>query len=154
MKKILFSFWLLAATMCHSQTATLTAGGDATSASGSVAYSIGQIAIGNATNSTASVNEGVQQPYEFFAVQIDEALQNLSVSLFPNPTLHEVVIQRPESAQDLTASIYALDGSLVQQLALSTNRTIVNVSQWSASTYLFQISNSKGNSSTYKLVKH
>jgi hypothetical protein len=65
-----------------------------------------------------------------------------------------VVIQIPSSEHDLTASFFSSDGNLVQQIQLAEARTAVNMSHWSASTYLVQITNSKGNTATYKLIKH
>jgi hypothetical protein len=146
--------FLFAPILAGAQTATVASGGDAVSGSGSVSYSIGQIAVGNTTTPMASVNEGIQQPYEFFTVHIDEPLQDISISLFPNPTLSEVVIQIPSSELDLTASFFSSDGNLVQQIQLAGARTAVNMSDWSASTYLVQITNSKGNTAAYKLIKH
>lgn len=60
-------------------------GGDAQSGSGSVAYSIGQITTSYQTGN-GSVNQGVQQPYEFFEVVGTEELDQLSFSVYPNPT--------------------------------------------------------------------
>jgi hypothetical protein len=154
MKNFSILTFLFAPILACSQTATVASGGDAVSGSGSVSYSIGQIAVGNTSTPTASVNEGVQQPYELFAVHVDEPLQAISISLFPNPTLSEVVIQIPSSEHDLTASFFSSDGNLVQHIQLAGSRTAVNLSDWAASTYLVQITNSKGNTAAYKLIKH
>jgi hypothetical protein len=154
MKNLSLLAFLFAPILACGQSATVASGGDAVSGSGSVSYSIGQIAVGNTTTPMASLNEGVQQPYELFAVHVDEPLQAISISLFPNPTLSEVVIQIPSSELDLTASFFSNDGKLVKQIQLAGARTAVNMSDWSASTYLVQITNSKGNTAAYKLIKH
>lgn len=146
--------FLFAPILVCAQTATVASGGNAVSGSGSVSYSIGQIAVGNTTTPMAYVNEGVQQPYELFAVHVDEPLQAISISLFPNPTLSGVVIQLPSSELDLTASFFSSDGNLVEQIQLAGALTAVNMSDWSASTYLVQITNSQGNTAAYKLIKH
>lgn len=154
MKQTTILLALLFPLLAKAQSATVSAGADASSASGSISYSVGQIAIGQAENSVGSINEGVQQPYEFFTIHIDEALQSLGISLFPNPTLSEVVIQLSSAEQPLKASFFALDGSLVEEVRLNALQTKVNVDRWAASTYLLKISDQRGNSGTYKLIKH
>ena len=56
------------------QSAIVPVGGDAQSSSGSVSYTVGQIAVQTAANSNGSfsVAEGVQQPYEIQAVGVDD----------------------------------------------------------------------------------
>lgn len=154
MKNFIVLTFIFTPILANAQSAVLASGGDATSGSGGVSYSIGQIAIGNISSPMASVNEGVQQPFELFAVHVDEELLAITISLFPNPTHSEVVIQIPDSEQHLTALFFASDGNLLQKVQLAESRTSVNVSDWSASTYLVQITNSKGNSAAYKLIKH
>ena len=74
-------------TTAYAQRAVLSSGGDASGSGGSVSYSIGQIAYSFQTGSTGSLNQGVQQPYEFFSVGVDENSDiSLSMSAFPNPT--------------------------------------------------------------------
>ena len=90
MKKINLTVMLLLGmgiTTVHAQRAVLSSGGDASGTGGSVSYSIGQIDYSYQTGSTGSINQGVQQPYEFFSVGVDENSNiSLSMSAFPNPT--------------------------------------------------------------------
>ena len=71
------------------QSAIVPVGGDAQSSSGSVSYTVGQIAVQTSANSDGSVSvaEGVQQPYEIQAVGVDNYPQiTLNAVVYPNPT--------------------------------------------------------------------
>lgn len=64
--RILFSSILsilFLASTAIAQQATLSAGGDATGAGGSVSFSVGQVAYQHVSDVGGSVNEGVQQPF-------------------------------------------------------------------------------------------
>src|SRR5688572_13444827 len=82
---------ILAAIVCvcfsnvQAQQNTVAAGGDASATTGSVAYSIGQVTYINNTTTAYHINQGVQQPIEFFTVGISDVTSLISISVFPNP---------------------------------------------------------------------
>jgi hypothetical protein len=152
-KGVLFIL-ILASTQLAAQSAIVTGGGDAVSSSGSVSFSIGQISNAQAIASTGSLSEGVQQPFEFFEVSVNELLREIGISLFPNPALTDVMIELPVFREGIVARFYSSNGSLIEEVNIKTKSTSVNVRNWSASTYYIHLSDSAGNTSSYKLVKH
>ncbi len=68
------------------QTSVNTAGGEVKNASGSVSYSIGQVAYTSVSNSNGSVSQGVQQAYQISTLNVEEKVFNFSLSVYPNPT--------------------------------------------------------------------
>jgi len=154
MKIELFFILILASGQLAAQSALVTSGGDAVSTSGSVSFSIGQISNAQAIASTGSLSEGVQQPFEFFEVTVNEVLRDIGISLFPNPALTEVLIELPIMQEGIKARFYSSNGSLIEEVNIFSKSTSVNVRNWAASTYYMQLSDSSGNTSTYKLVKH
>ena len=154
MKKGFFLIPILAASQLAAQSAVVASGGDAVSSSGSVSFSIGQISNAQATASTGSLSEGVQQPFEFFEVTVNEVLREIGISLFPNPALTDVMIELPTFQEGIVARFYSSNGSLIEEVNIFSKSTSVNVRNWAASTYYMQLSDSSGNTSTYKLVKH
>ena len=92
-KKLLIATLLLAAFQTQAQQATLTSGGMATG-SGSVAYSIGQIAYTTVTNSAGSVAQGVQHPIEIYTLGVDNFVNiSLKMKAYPNPTQGELTLE-------------------------------------------------------------
>jgi len=134
------------------QQATVASGGNAAGTGGSFSYSIGQVC--NSSDIGGTIHEGVQQPYEFYTVSVEESLVGLELNLYPNPTLHELSIEISNFKSDLTATIYNSGGLLMQSVKLTSTRTSVSVDNWPASTYYIHIGDASGNSSKYKLIKN
>lgn len=87
-----FVVWFLSCMPVFSQREMVSAGGDAQGGSGSVSWSIGQLAYVNITGQSGYAAEGVQQPAEFFLSGADaEFLPHLN--LFPNPSSQHIQIE-------------------------------------------------------------
>lgn len=86
MKHLLLCVPLFFSCYIFGQQSINTSGGDVQSTQGSVAFSIGQVAT-TYIESGAIINEGVQQPYEFFEVlSISSPENKILLEVFPNPT--------------------------------------------------------------------
>ena len=81
-KKILFAVFFFSS-LSYGQQALITAGGNATSSSGNVSYSLGQVAYTTNGNGNYSVSEGVQQPFEISTLR--SALFTVEGRLNANP---------------------------------------------------------------------
>jgi hypothetical protein len=90
---ILLAIGMLWASLTQAQESINSSGGDATGIGGTVSYSIGQLAFISYTNASGIVSQGVQQAYEIFTVGIKEAELNISLSVFPNPTSDNLILQ-------------------------------------------------------------
>ena len=87
-KKIKLSVLLLGIGMTvQAQQATTTSGGDASGSGGTAAFSVGQVVYTANTNASGTLSQGVQQAYEIFTLSIKETELNISLKVFPNPTL-------------------------------------------------------------------
>ena len=75
------------------QSSANTAGGDATGAGGSVAYSVGQPFYITYTGANGTVAQGVQQTYQIFSLGINQSELNISLAVFPNPTYDNLNIE-------------------------------------------------------------
>ena len=138
----------------HGQSAIITSGGDASSAAGSISFSIGQVADEHYDASGVRISEGVQQPYEFFTVSISEALADVTLSIFPNPTMSTVSIQMGTFQDGLSVSIFDLQGSLLYEAPLQNVITPIDMQSWAAASYIVRVKNTQNTSSEYLVVKH
>lgn len=103
----------LVCTYSFGQQSINTAGGDIiTSAQGTVSYSIGQVSTNYISNGS-NINEGVQQPYEFFNVL---SIQNLELEklfeIFPNPTAGMIYL-KSKDIMDANIDIFDESGRLI-----------------------------------------
>ena len=74
------------------QADVLTAGGEASDPSGTVSFSVGQVAAGAFAGTGGSVQEGVQQPFVDLSTSTPEG-HPLRARLWPNPATGFLVIE-------------------------------------------------------------
>lgn len=138
----------------YSQQAVLTTGGDIIGSSGSISYSIGQVSYEHADGTGASLTEGVQQPYEFFVVSIDESMLQASISLFPNPTMNDIHIQMENLQDGLSVSVFDMTGKLMAEAPLLSSLTSLHVQEWAAGSYIIYIKGRKNEASEFLFIKN
>lgn len=131
----------------------VTAGGNGTASGGSISYSIGQVVYTSESYSNGSINHGVQQPYSIMAINVDESLKEMEVSLYPNPTHDHVLISLPELRRGLTISVFDMKGALIEEKPLQSQQTLLFAQEWHAAQYIIRICDQSQNCSEYKLVK-
>lgn len=151
---------LLVATCCalpilgFSQQNTVTSGGDATSSSGSVSYSIGQVDYSNASGSDGSSNEGVQQPFEFFDPDASIANLEWDASLFPNPTNDKIILHFENVPENAVYQLYDAKGKLLITGSIRTEDTTIDVSSFATGSYLLEMNSSTKSTKSIKIIKH
>lgn len=141
-----------------SQQAVVSAGGNAGGSEGSVSYSVGQVAYSNMSGTNGSVNQGVQQPYEFFLTGIkDNKNFVLEMVVYPNPA-HAIVnlrIENRESLQGLTYLLFDVKGMLLQKKNIVDKITEIPMSDLAAANYLLSVTNSKSEVlQIFNIIKH
>jgi hypothetical protein len=151
-KQLFLAFSFLPCSLL-AQNDVLASGGNASSTSGSISYSIGQVVYTNESNASGSIQLGVQQPYTVTPIAVHEPWRALAVGLYPNPTRGQILIEMPEFIPGITASIFDMGGYLVEQFPLQSTKTLLSAEAWPAAQYIIQLSDASGNSSEYKLIK-
>ena len=139
------------------QSAILPAGGDAQSNSGSVSYSVGQIAVQTSANSNGpvAVAEGVQQPYEIQTVG-DYPQIFLNAVVYPNPTenIAQLRLNGFEIPYDgLQAILYDGNGKQLQFITITEDLTSFQIGQYATGTYYLELRGGKQTLKTFKVVR-
>ena len=155
--KLIFIFLLsFALTETKAQQGTTATGGEASGAGGTVSYSVGQVSYTNITNSNGYINEGVQQPYEFFTVGI--ATNNnitLSYSAYPNPTASTINLKvENTSLENLSFQLYDLSGKLLINQKITSNETSIQMGNFASANYLLKITGDNKEVQTIKIIKN
>ena len=155
--KLIFMFLLsFALTGIKAQQGTTAAGGEASGTGGTVSYSVGQVSYSNITNSNGYINEGVQQPYEFFTVGI--ATNNnitLSYTAYPNPTGAIVNLKiENESLENLSYQLYDISGKLLMNQKITSNITSITMGSFASANYLLKITDNNKEVQTIKIIKN
>ena len=138
-----------------SQSNTLTSGGDASSTSGSIGYSIGQIDYLNSAGTSGSFNQGLQQPYEIMEVNDLAEGVKIDLSIGPNPTSDELTIISTSLLDNtFTFSIFDAKGSIILGQQPLHNSQKIKLAALASGEYFLDISSNSQRVKTYKIIKN
>lgn len=159
MKKIsLVLFFSVLTFSLFSQSAVVPAGGTASGNGGTATYTVGQIADQRVEASGKFIIEGVQQPYEFFNVGVDNypGIQ-LEAVIFPNPTPDYINLrisnfEIPEHG--LTAQLYDKNGRLLKVFTVTDLLTQMDLSIYPSASYQLRVMDEKRLLKTFQIVKN
>ena len=155
-KLIILLLFCLGITRLQAQEAEMTAGGNAIGSNGSISYSLGQVAYLSVSNSSGSVNQGVQQPYEFFIVGVNETNDiSLELSVYPNPTNSNVTLSSKNPIFDNRYyQLFDSNGKLLLNQKLTEKITLIPMESLPTSTYILKVSENDIEVKTFKIIKN
>lgn len=153
---IIVTFFLLGLGELWAQESSTATGGDATGSGGTVAYSVGQVVFSANTDASGTVSQGVQQTYETFTLGIKETELNISLSVFPNPTVNNLTLQISDyNNQKLSYQLYDMLGKLLNSGQVTTEQTQINTSNLPSATYFINVLNHKNKKvQAFKIIKN
>lgn len=153
---ILFCFVLNMGT-ANAQNATVSTGGTVIGSSGTISYSIGQIAVQTISDGTFAMSEGVQQPYEITFIGVDDYPNiKLCAKLYPNPTSGLVVLAVEGMelySERIKGNLTDMQGKILKQLIISEENTALDISDMPTGTYMLTLHQKGELLKTFKIVK-
>ena len=155
LKLLILIFLCIGLTEVRAQKAVIATGGNATGSGGSASYSVGQIAYTTATGTNGSANQGVQQPYEFYIVGLNEHSEiNLQLTVYPNPTPSQVTLNIGSlDPKGLIFQLYNAMGKLLKSQIIQSDLTVVPMENLPAATYVLKVLDGKSVLQTFKIIK-
>jgi hypothetical protein len=157
MKTIIFFPVFLFALHVFSQQTIPATGGDASGASGSVSYTVGQIVYSSNSGSNGSEHQGVQQPYEISVItNLDELPEiTLEILAFPNPTDGNLVLSIASLPfESAYCRISDLNGKHLFETKLIQENTDIHMQNYPAGVYLLQVFINTNTTKVFKIIKH
>lgn len=139
----------------YAQEAVPSTGGNGSGTNGTISYSVGQVVYTESTGSTGSINQGVQQPYDISTNGIDEELENIGLSVYPNPTEDVLVLSIEET--DISGYSYALfnqKGQLIESNHFASNHIEIFMQELNAASYILKVMSDEEVVKTYTIIKH
>lgn len=156
MKSKITLLFIFCAAISYAQNNTVASGGDAAGSSGSVAYTVGQISYETISNSSGSISQGIQQPFEIFELTTDEMMQpNFTMLVFPNPVVNNLTIRIEETDwTDLTYHLYDLQGRIVSNGNITQSEFHIEMNHLPKSVYVLRISKQNQTLKSFKIIKN
>lgn len=147
---------MLFTVLAQAQESVNTAGGNVTASGGTVAYSVGQIVYTTNTGTNGSVLQGVQHAYEIFTVGVKQTELQLSLMVFPNPALDNLILQIGNyNNEKLMYQLFDIQGKLLNFEQVNTQRTLIDTSDLPSATYFINVVNQENkNIQSFKVIKN
>jgi hypothetical protein len=147
---------LISYSKSYAQQAVPAAGGDAVSADGSVAFSVGQVVYTTNTDVDGSVAQGVQQPYIITVISgLNQNTIQLIYSVYPNPTTNFLVLNISNyTNQNLTYSLFDVNGKSLANNKITGSETNIPMSQYAAAAYILRVSDNNKEIKSFKIIKN
>lgn len=144
-KTIPLIFFLFTSLVTMSQAGLSAGGGNASNAGASVSFTIGQLDYLNQSNNNGSVNQGVQQPFEWFTiVSIDEAITIDGLSIFPNPTRGDIFVNLNTTKDKVLVRVYDALGKFIFSQTLSNPQNRIELGALANGAYYVHCTSENG----------
>lgn len=155
MKPILLFTLFLTLFSARSQQANIASGGNASGTTGTVSYSIGQIAYNSVSGTTGNVNQGVQQSFEIVTLGNDDFPEiQLTMTVYPNPTTLNVSLKmQNQPLENMHYQLFDFAGKQIESKKITTNETQISLEKFASAIYLLNVSHENKLLKTFKIIK-
>ena len=141
-------------TNLNAQNNTVSAGGDAQGSNGSVSFSIGQVVYTSANASNGSVNQGVQQPYDFEIITGTEHTE-IEIALYPNPTLGQVNLSIADSrSQEYSLQLFDAAGRMILNTTSLNVQNSISMESYAAGTYTLSVLKKDEHVKSFRIIRN
>ena len=147
---------LCSLTTLHAQEVISTTGHNSTGNGGSVSYSIGQIFYITEGETTGTIVQGVQQPYNITVIsEVKEAKAiELMICAYPNPVHHYLRLMVDNTpVNNLSYQLFNANGQSIARNHLTENETSIYMNNFSSAVYFLKIFESNKKVKTFKIIK-
>jgi hypothetical protein len=127
----------------YAQQAVLTASNDAVGSTGTVSYSVGQIAYCVNMSTGGFITEGVQQPFEILQGQGIQEINGtiLEFSVYPNPASNFIILKSERTEiNNLSYQLYNMNGFLLQNRKIESSEISISLEDLSPASYSLTVS--------------
>lgn len=140
----------------HAQNNTITTGGNASGASGTTSFTVGQVFYKQVQKSSSWIHQGLQQPFEFFETFVAESFKDeVSLSVFPNPTTRILNLTFHEfNNEDLYYELINSDGKVLKSQVIIAEHSIVNLAELPSSVYFINIFKNNQRVKSFQIIKN
>lgn len=144
--KLLLSLLILP-TFFYAQQSINATGGNGSSSSGSLSYSVGQMVYMPFFGTNGFVNPGVQYSFNSSSLLVEEEIKTSSILIYPNPV--KDILNISEDVSDI--KIIDVSGKIV--LNYSSAKKILNLAFLPNGIFLLTAKTKRGEKITHKIIK-
>lgn len=154
-KYSIISLVVLCISQAFSQQSINASGSEATGIGGTASYTIGETVYTSNTGSSGTVAQGVQHAYEIFVVGLPSSTIDISINIFPNPTVDNLTLLISNYNQDkLSFLVHDMHGKILESGTILSVETNICVTEYQSATYFIHVvDQNNARVQTFKIIK-
>lgn len=154
-KNFFISGCLFLASYSLGQTSVNALGGMVSNNSGSVSYSIGQVAYQSVSNKSGMVTQGIQQAYIISTMNMDEKTFDFSLTAYPNPTTDHLILRVGNFNQEkLIYKVIDVAGKLISEGKITQSETNLEMENLPSASYFVEVYHEYKKVQNFKIIKN
>jgi hypothetical protein len=150
--------FLIASYHVNGQHAIVSAGGNSAggNSAGSVSWSLGQLITECKTNSTVTVMQGVQVPYEIFVVSENTGMFiDLEAAAYPNPVSEELILSiEMKDFREMEYVMTDFNGKVLVFEKITSSETRLDMTRFPSAVYFITVNPGSVETKTFKIIKY
>lgn len=153
---LLLFFCIIVSSQIRAQQSLVAAGGDTVlSADGSFSFSIGQISHIEFTGNGLIVNNGVQQAFEIYSLEVENpVLIKFDAMLYPNPTESDIILRiNQDVSLGLSYQLFDIQGKFLLQSKIIELETVIPLNRFASGTYILKVLAKDSSFKHFKIIK-
>lgn len=120
--------------------------------SGELSITIGEVVTGTVSDGTNDLTQGFHQT-KITVTNIEDHLIDLEMNVFPNPTSETVTIKLKELENNLSLTIYTVEGKILLNQEINALETKLNLVSFAKGAYFINVVKAEKRIKTYKILK-
>lgn len=146
----------LAITGLRAQEAANASGGEARGSGGTASYSVGQLVFSSLSNSSGTLTQGVQQPFDIQAITgINIRGIDLSLKAYPNPTSDFLTLRITDHPlNDLSYTLTDISGKTIDRDRIRSQETTIGMKHLVPAIYFVRVTDRNKTIKNFKIIKN
>jgi len=154
-KTITLLLFLFALSGIKAQQGSTATGGTASGSGGTETFSVGQVFYSSQSGTGGKINQGLQQPFEFFIAGIENKNISLSYSVYPNPTLSTICLKiENQNLENLSFQLFDINGKLLLNQKITSSVTSIKMGDYAKASYFLKIIENNKELQAVKIIKN
>ena len=132
-----------------------TSGDFYVNSSGSLSWTLGEVAIETLSETNFILTQGFQQSKLTVTAINDLQTSGIELSVYPNPTDNFLFIEvKTDNQRDLQINLFDLNGKLILLKKITGSRQTVHMQNYTPDIYILKVTEGNKEIRTYQIVKY
>jgi hypothetical protein len=147
---------ILSGAFSYAQQAMSTGGGNGAGSGGTVSFTSGQTNYSSLINSSGTVTEGIQQPFEIHAVTKPDPAREITLEWedYPSPATDFLILKiHRDQVENMKYQLIDLTGKVLEEAFIGDPETTISLRHYKPPSYFLKVMDNSTEVMTFKITK-